>query len=945
MRLALRALLAVGCIAAGSSCSSHEDGEATSRTGQPVVSGTPVSDPPGSGVVFLKSARAVNKVAQITDFGSGSLLTNEWVLTAAHVVYDAAAPSQVEVRLGNASDPNAQVRKAKRIDIHPGYETPSDPQNATFSTDVALVQLEAPFTGTPPLSSVSSKTTDAIWALTTSSCFGYGWTNCGVAQPGTLTFADFDPSAVNAVTGREFSVHMNGLGQALWHSDSGGPCYVPGTHEQLGVIRASDDGYCPLHPDWEGSVVSAQGFRDWAIYAPTTIVSAYADFDHDWKLDWVGFTQYEARIFFAKGGTYAIPLPGGVNVLPAAKVALGDFNQDTLPDLLVSAAGQFLYMSGANLAFLPPGLTFTPIFNDYSSFVTRDLNGDGFDDAEATRADGTRDLYFGGPSGLDNGTPADGWPTTDGNDGKFLALVSSAPGLATPENNYMSFFIVAEKTAPYLDVQVFDGDMAPTGRWDVGNPAGAVTCYGLYFLPDGDPSNPNPPNVAFKTSAEFGDDRWERITTEARIDNAWYASQTSLPWVYYVLDVYLSQNGDCSEVSSLATPMINPYKVRATGQISMAWGDLAFLGGGVTGENISTDKPPDQIVRDTTYDGEFLFWFYAPPGSTEALLNDADADISVDADPDGTRGPLDIKADGVATGASSTIQYQVYDANGTLAYTNTNPSGNNNGDTQTDREEVKVPVSEGWWLWDWYGVHTHNDVRIWVPFASPAQYQMFTKRSEWRSPSAALDVGKWQARSISANLLPIAIGSGSSQLIVSTSSVAGLVLNESDPSVGGAPSGKQTICHGVALGDGKAKPITVAQAAVAAHVAHGDDTNRPSVMSKLAAELLAAKLNVAAAHQFGQRLEAAYVYGRTVTVASLIAQGDSALILGEYMCGIADTDLGSVEAIVELLRSINGGYVTFAPLHQAHPRTNGAKKSSANSTPQTQPPATWVNNF
>ncbi len=815
-------------------CSDHSsDGNAASAK-QAIVNGDVVADPPGSGVVYISSAGFDTTGSFGMASGSGTLLDAQWVLTAAHVVYSAAVPDNVTVRRGNAGDP-AEVRHGKRIDIHPGFVyVPGPGGNPNFSVDVALIQLDSPFS-TAPARSISTLATSVIDVLPESdcSCLGYGLADCGVST-GTLRSADFAPQISPQAPSSQFDVHLNSHGQIPWQGDSGGPCIQKATGDILGVMRSAT-GPCPATASSAVRVVAADAFHDWAVFAMTTMASAYADFDYDGQLDWVGFTQNEARIFYAKGGTYSIPLPGGVNIISTAKVALGDFNHDTWPDLLVSAAGQFLYLSGANLSFLPPSLTFAPIFTDYSAFVTRDLNGDGFEDAEATRADGSRDLYFGSPTGLDNGTPADGWPTTDGNDGKFLALVSSAPGLATPENNYMSFFIVADKSAPYLDVELFDADMDPAGRWDVGDPGGAVTCYGLWFLPDGDPSSPNPPNVAFKTSAEFGDDQWEKITTEDRIDNAWYASQTSLPWVYYVLDVYLSQNGDCSEVSTLSTPMINAYKVRATGQISVAWGDLAFLGGGVSGEYVSTDKPSDQVVRDTTYDGEFLFWFYAPPNSTEAILQDADADIAVDDQPDGTRGPFDIKADGVATGVSPNIRYRVYDINGSVAFTNTNPSGNNNGDTQTDREDLTVPISEGWWTWDWYDVMTHNDVRIWVPFASPAQYQMFTKPSEWKSPSAAVTLGDWQAQTINADLLPIAIGTGSNQLIISTQNIANNVLDGAATSVGGAPSGKQTICHGIALGNGKAKLITVAQAAVPAHVAHGDDTSRPALMSELAA--------------------------------------------------------------------------------------------------------------
>jgi len=62
-----------------------------------------------------------NPVLRKTEIGSGSLLTNEWVLTAAHVVDQAASPADIEIRRGNAGDANAQVRRGIRTVIHPTW--------------------------------------------------------------------------------------------------------------------------------------------------------------------------------------------------------------------------------------------------------------------------------------------------------------------------------------------------------------------------------------------------------------------------------------------------------------------------------------------------------------------------------------------------------------------------------------------------------------------------------------------------------------------------------------------------------------------------------------------------------------------------------------------------------------------------------------------------------
>jgi len=935
---------AIGCTV---SCSDKSSTDPVASAHAEVVNGYVHPDPPNSGVVQLLSAGFDTSSSITLEAGSGTLLSADWVLTAGHVVYNAASPGDVTVRRGNSADSSAEIRHGKRIEIHPGYE-PVAGGNPNFSVDIALVQLDAPFSSAAP-KAISNLSTSQITALPQTRCMGYGQSaNCTSAS-GELRFGDFEPFPATPGTQWQFAVPLNSDNQVPHKGDSGGPCLNPTTGDILGVLRTSQF-VCPLDPAKAlATAVAPDAFRDWVSFARTTIASAYIDFDHDWKLDWVGFTQFEARVFFAAGGApLSIPLPGGVNIIANATVALGNFNNDIWPDLVVSAGGLFQYVPRINLGFGPPSLVFTPIASDYSAFVSHDVNGDGFDDLEATRPNGVQDLYFGSATGLDSGMNADGWPTTDGNDGKFLALVSNAPGLSTPENSWMTFWIVAEKDQPFLDVQLFDGDMSLGSKWDVGDPAGVTTCYNLWFLPEADPASPNVQLIAARSSGEFEDDKWERLTVEERVDNQAYSASSTVDYSYYMLDVYLANNGDCYDLSQVTVPVINPFKVRSTGQISMGSGDLAFLGGDVAGDFVSTDKPSDQVIRDTTYDGDFMFWFYVPPGNTEALLDDADADIRIDDVPDGTRGPNDIKADGVATGVSDTISYRVYDANGNVVLTNTNPSGNNDGATQTDREELKAAVAEGWWIWNWRGVYTHNDVRIWVPFASPTQYAMFTRQSDWRSPSIAISPDGWIVEGVEQALLPTTLGSGNNAIVVATVVQAEAMLSGTNPACGGAPPGKQTVCHGIALGSGKTKLITIADAAVPAHLAHGDDVGAPALMSELATELLAAKLNISAANKIGQRLEEASVYGATLTVSEVVVRADAVVRAGVTLCSLSSGDREEINELLALLRSINAGFVTFVPLHGGGPLPLGSGlvgPSISSVAPPPSQPAGWTQNF
>ncbi|XP_038618210.1 serine protease 33-like [Tachyglossus aculeatus] len=107
----------------------------------------------------------------------GSLITNSWVLTAAHCVFH-REPSNYSVVLGTNTlepiSPDGVIRKVKKIVAHPGFTA-----NIEDSSDIALLELSEPVSFTEKIQPICIADNSSRPASGTP-CWATGWGSLGV---------------------------------------------------------------------------------------------------------------------------------------------------------------------------------------------------------------------------------------------------------------------------------------------------------------------------------------------------------------------------------------------------------------------------------------------------------------------------------------------------------------------------------------------------------------------------------------------------------------------------------------------------------------------------------------------------------------------------------------------------------------------------------------------
>lgn len=358
----------------------------------------------------------------------------------------------------------------------------------------------------------------------------------------------------------------------------------------------------------------------------------------------------------------------------------------------------------------------------------------------------------------------------------------------------------------------------------------------------------------------MGDDKWDHIYDGPHSAQASFAGNGQAPFVYE-LRVFLAE--DCSEVpaagSQISIATADAFKVRANAMVSQPLGEFSFVGSSSTGA-FGVAQP---YMRATDYDGRFNLPIAVGSSATEIQLKESDADDTQDA------------TAGVSLGANADIQYRLLRPNGTeapvrgaenvtAANVATNVSGNNNGTTALDVETRIHTIggaTPGVWTWQWQNVGASNSVHVFAPFGSPTTHEILGARRERPVLTNARQPTFWQEGSELAAALPVTLGAASGNSIF----------------IGGINEANDILSNPSA-----------------------------SLEGELVRQLLTAKLNVKRSAQLGEQLQAALIYGRTVSVRSAIARADAVLSGANLLATERD-----IRDVVALLSSLNLGEVTY----------------------------------
>ncbi len=337
------------------------------------------------------------QVPEVAHWCGGSILSLDWILTAAHCV-DGFPASDVTVRAGltRLSQSDRQISRVSEIIVFPGYVHP------TLGKDVALLRLSTPLDLSGPKASAIGLVTQRDEALGLTDpgvdtlVTGWGALSEGGSGPDTLQVVEV-PVISNAVAEQAYQAIYPTLtitddqlaaglfnigGKDSCQGDSGGPLTVvngSGTRLLAGVVSW---GFGCARPQLPGMYARVSRFVAWI----------------------EGYTSPESP----RGRVLTQTDAGGDNEagdLFGDSLASGDFNGDGFEDLVVGAPGGAPSsdpQSGAIFIFRgsSDGLRSGRILTQANSGGGANEAGDLFGQSAATgdfNGDGFDDLIVGGP--------------------------------------------------------------------------------------------------------------------------------------------------------------------------------------------------------------------------------------------------------------------------------------------------------------------------------------------------------------------------------------------------------------------------------------------------------------------------------------------------------------------------------------------------------------------
>jgi len=443
-----------------------------------------------------------------------------------------------------------------------------------------------------------------------------------------------------------------------------------------------------------------------------------------------------------------------------------------------------------------------------------------------------------------------GFPSNDSQDGKFTLVTGK--GLTTVESSLTQFVIELPATENHLTVEVYDGEAG--GFNDIGT---ENTCFQLFSTPNGEmmrdtTQTPLASASSGNASSGLGDKAWSVIYSGAATGTV-APSQNRI----YRLDALLSP--DCVTQMSVANVQ-NRFKVRTNGQVSVQFGDLNFAGTDSTNYAAGSFAATQPIINspDYLYDGSFTFNIDVKMQGNLKLTN-ADADKLTVTAPE---------VPGQGAGVNDVIAWSLTPPPNVsiMLPPDIVPSGDYESRVPPARKttaDINMPGA-GTYKWNWTGVQAENAVVCTVQ-SSPTQYAVYPVPAHRLPTSDAVSTAQW-----------------ASQLTSFTPTVLG--SNAACPT-----PGNRTVVSTVT----DARNVLL-------------DTS--SAFAILKAQLLAARLNVSKSAGRTAELQEAHVYGRSVTVASVLADADAAIALGP-----TGTPAATIQELTLELNAVNAGDTTYIP--------------------------------